>query len=81
MNRVIFTALFLVPLSILNRPAFSDTISMRADVWCPYNCDPSSKDLGLAIEIAEYAFAKKGHKIDYQIFPWPRTVITGVSSK
>jgi len=48
------------------------TITLRADTWCPFNCDPSSKHPGYMIEIAREIFAKAGHKIDYQILNWAR---------
>jgi polar amino acid transport system substrate-binding protein len=47
---------------------------MRADTWCPFNCEPGAKDPGIFIEIAEYAFSKKGHKIDYKTLSWGRAV-------
>lgn len=60
---------------------FADTISMRADKWCPYNCEPGSKDPGYLIEIAEKAFAKAGHKVDYQILAWNKTLVEVAEGK
>jgi polar amino acid transport system substrate-binding protein len=62
-------------------PASADVIKLRADIWCPYNCDPASADKGFVIEIAEYAFAKKGHKVEYQNLPWTRTLADVAAGK
>jgi polar amino acid transport system substrate-binding protein len=55
-------------------PAFADTITLRADEWCPYNCAPDSDRPGYAIEVAQEIFAKAGHVIDYKIMPWTRAL-------
>jgi len=34
-------------------PAIADTITIRADVWCPYNCEPDSEKPGYMIEIVQ----------------------------
>jgi polar amino acid transport system substrate-binding protein len=58
----------------LTSPSVADTITMRADTWCPFNCEPGAADPGVFIEIAEFAFGKKGHKIEYKTLSWARTV-------
>ena len=55
--------------------AQAETISLRADVWCPYNCEPDADRPGILIEIAKYAFESKGHKVDYKILPWSRAIV------
>ncbi len=64
---------------------FADTITIKADQWCPYNCDPKSDKPGYIIEAAKIIFEKAGHKLDYQTMAWPRALqdakdgnITGV---
>lgn len=52
---------------------FAETISLRADVWCPYNCDPKSDRVGYMIEIAKAAF-EPTHKIDYGNLNWARAI-------
>ena len=54
--------------------AFADTISLRADAWCPYNCDPKSDKPGYIIEAAKIIFEKAGHKVDYQLLAWSRAI-------
>lgn len=54
--------------------AAADTVRLRADYWCPYNCDPGDEDPGYMIEIAERAAARLGLEIDYELMPWDRTM-------
>lgn len=44
-------------------------VKLRADSWCPYNCDPGNRP-GYLIEIARAALEPAGHKVDYQLMPW-----------
>ncbi|MBY0429429.1 MAG: transporter substrate-binding domain-containing protein, partial [Alphaproteobacteria bacterium] len=55
-------------------PARADTITIRADVWCPYNCAPDNKKPGYAIEIVKTVFENAGHKIDYGILNWADSI-------
>ncbi len=55
-------------------PVRADVITLRADDWCPYNCDPASDKPGYIIEIAKIVFEAAGHRIDYKLMPWTRTL-------
>ncbi len=66
--------LALIALTFVSAPARADTISIRADIWCPYNCDPKGDKPGYAIEIAKEIFGKAGHQIDYQQLNWARAL-------
>lgn len=50
------------------------TVSLRADFWCPFNCEPDAARPGFMVEIAQYALGKYGHTVDYQIMPWNRAI-------
>lgn len=52
----------------------ADTLTIIADPWCPYNCEPNSDLPGYGIEIAEYAFGKAGHTVVYQNINWARAI-------
>ncbi|CAK0741038.1 Transporter substrate-binding domain-containing protein [Azospirillaceae bacterium] len=54
--------------------AQADTIKLRADLWCPYNCDPESDKPGLLIEVARAILTPAGHSIDYRTMPWSRAL-------
>lgn len=55
--------------------AQADTITVVADTWCPYNCEPSSDKPGLLIEIARYGLEEKGgHTLEYKVLPWARAI-------
>src|SRR6476661_5456017 len=52
----------------------ADVISVRADPYCPYNCEPGSEKAGYMIDIAKAVFEPAGHKVDYQSLNWARAV-------
>lgn len=52
-----------------------ETLTFRADAWCPYNCDPKDEHPGILIEIAKFAFERAGYQIDYQLMNWARAKI------
>ena len=54
--------------------AFPDTILLKSDTWCPYNCALDAKLPGYTIEIARKIFEKAGHKLEYEITPWSRAL-------
>lgn len=54
--------------------AHADTISIIADVWCPYNCEPDAKELGYGIEIAKAIFEPAGHTVTYQLSNYTRSI-------
>jgi len=49
------------------------TISIRADVWCPFNCEPGPLP-GYMIELAKLALEPAGHTIDYANLNWARAI-------
>jgi len=54
--------------------AFPDTILLKSDTWCPYNCALDAKLSGYTIEIAKRIFEKAGHKLKYEVAPWSRAL-------
>jgi polar amino acid transport system substrate-binding protein len=62
----------LIGFGVLSSGAAADVISLRADPWCPYNCDPKAEHPGILIEIAKIVFQRAGHQIDYQLLNWAR---------
>jgi len=59
---------------LLPATAFSDTILLKSDTWCPYNCALDAKLPGYTIEVAKKIFEKAGHKLKYEIVPWSRAL-------
>ena len=59
----------------------ADVISVRADTWCPYNCDPKSDKPGYMIEILKETLGKQGHTIDYQETNWARAIAESRAGK
>lgn len=50
------------------------TLKIRADIWCPFNCEPSNKKPGFMIEVVDKILSKEGYTIDYQIINWTRAL-------
>lgn len=59
---------------ISSTDSWADVITLRADEWCPYNCQPNSNEPGFMVEIAEVIFKKAGHTVEYDIMPWSRAI-------
>jgi polar amino acid transport system substrate-binding protein len=57
-------------LGLLVKPSSAETLRLRADLWMPYNGDPSAEHPGVAVELAKAIFEPQGIKIDYQTMPW-----------
>lgn len=50
-------------------PSMAAEVKLRADSWCPYNCEPGNRP-GYLIEIVRAALEPAGHKVDYALMPW-----------
>jgi polar amino acid transport system substrate-binding protein len=46
------------------------TITVVADAWCPYNCEPSSHDSGIMVDIMRQVFKEQGYDVSYRMMPW-----------
>jgi len=63
-----------VAVVLLSQAATADVIELRADYWCPFNCDPDSDRPGYMVEIMAEALAMHGHRINYQTTGWARSL-------
>jgi polar amino acid transport system substrate-binding protein len=52
----------------------ADTITIKADEWCPFNCEPGSDSPGYMVEVARIIFQKAGHELIYENMPWSRSI-------
>lgn len=59
---------------LLSSARAEEAITIVADHWCPYNCDPLSDKPGYMIEIAQKAFRRHGITVEYQTMPWTRAI-------
>jgi polar amino acid transport system substrate-binding protein len=74
MHRLILALSALLGGVILAPAASADVVRLRADPWCPFNCQPGATLPGYGVEIATAALAAAGHQVDYAIMPWARTL-------
>ncbi len=47
-----------------------EVITLRADIWEPYNAEPESAKPGYMIEVVKTIFTKAGFTVDYQCKGW-----------
>lgn len=66
-------AAVVVALGFGHGPASADVITLRADEWCPFNCADKAAP-GYGVEVAVEIFAKAGHRVQYELAPWRRSV-------
>lgn len=77
MKKIWFLALTIIGLNSIH----AETIKVRADSWCPYNCTPNSNKPGYMIEIMQQTLGKKGYTIDYHEMNWARAITATRSGK
>lgn len=66
--------LLVLPLVAFASAGRADTVTLRADVWCPYNCEPKTDAPGYMIEIAKAALEPAGHQVEYGTLNWARAI-------
>lgn len=55
----------------------AETIVMKADKWCPFNCEStaSAKSVnGFMVDVAKIIFERKGHNVVYQVDTWSNSI-------
>jgi polar amino acid transport system substrate-binding protein len=53
----------------------AEKMTLRADLWCPYNCEPKGKDgEGFLVDMMREIFKDTEYQIDYEIAPWTHAV-------
>lgn len=66
----ILTFFISLPFLFIVEASFSETLTLVADDWCPYNCEPKSHKPGYAVEIATAIFGANGIKVEYRYSSW-----------
>jgi polar amino acid transport system substrate-binding protein len=51
-----------------------ETVTLGADLWCPYNCQPNTERPGYVVEIAHSIFTRAGYGFEYKVLPWTRAI-------
>lgn len=74
LTRALTLFLGLAALSWSSPGARADTIELRGDVWCPFNCEPNSDRPGFMVELAREALAYYGHDVRYDTLTWSRSL-------
>ncbi|MDN3611430.1 substrate-binding periplasmic protein [Vibrio ostreicida] len=61
-------------LAVMTTSAQADEVTLSADLWCPYTCDPTSEKKGILVEVVENILQTSGHTVDYELVNWARAV-------
>lgn len=62
--------ILLVLLLVASALSSAEKITLVADDWCPYNCEPESESPGYVIELLEEIFKRHDITIEYQYLSW-----------
>ena len=62
-------------------PLAQERIVLKADPWCPYNCDPNSEKPGYMVEIARAVFEPLGYEVVYEVQNWARSLLEASRGK
>ncbi|HEX7644457.1 MAG TPA: transporter substrate-binding domain-containing protein [Burkholderiaceae bacterium] len=52
-----------------------EELTVQADLWCPYNCEPQSAAPGYIVEVLQAIYGPKNIGIRYEVVPWDRALI------
>jgi len=53
---------------------WSETVTLVADEWPPFNATPDSSEEGFLVDVARAVFKKNGIQVSYKLIPWRRAV-------
>jgi len=53
---------------------WSETVTLVADEWPPFNATPNAAEEGFLVDVARAVFEKKGIQVSYKLIPWRRAV-------
>ena len=63
-------------LLVMSLSASAAQITLVADTWCPYNCEPNSELPGFQVEAATMILGAAGHEVTYlQIDDWDQALV------
>lgn len=70
----ILSVFCIVSMLMTGNASASETVTLVADRWCPYNCEPDDKRPGFMIELAQRAFARHHITVRYSLMPWTEAI-------
>lgn len=74
-NTLLSISFILASLLLLPLQSTAEDISLVADAWCPYSCNPVEDEAdGFMVEIAQEIFKQAGIDVHYSIMPWSRAI-------
>ena len=73
-SKYLLYCLYSLVLILQTNTSYSSTVSILSDQWYPINGVPNSSHPGYMIEIAHSILKTHGHKLDYRLAPWKRSL-------
>ncbi len=70
-----FVLSLLIKTTLAATAASGDTVTLKADIWCPFNCEPHDAQPGFLVEIAKAALESAGHTVEYTNLNWARAIV------
>lgn len=71
MTKTALLSILIIITSAVPSFALPSEISIAADLWCPYTCEPNEKE-GILIDIARKVFSQNNIAVKYRFMPWTR---------
>lgn len=80
MIRILFGAATIATLfggaAVVADPSSMQRLTVAADIWCPYNCEPGTHRPGYLVDILHEVFAPLGVSVEYSVVPWKRALVS-----
>lgn len=71
MTKTALLSLLIILSSAVPSFALPSEISIAADLWCPYTCEPNGRE-GILIDISRKIFSQNNIDVKYRFMPWTR---------
>lgn len=69
-------------LLVMSLSAGATQITLVADTWCPYNCEPNSELPGFMVEAATMILGAAGHEVKYALInDWDQAIVDAREGK
>ena len=73
MSKCTLAAIVIASSTLISTMVLAENMTVRADSWCPYNCEPKSATPGVLIDMMQEVFGKD-FTIAYEVMPWTQAV-------
>lgn len=72
--RSVYFALAISLVFLVPQVVFAATLTVRSDLWPPYNGEPNTSNQGYMILVLGEIFKQHGYSVDYQALSWDESL-------